>query len=64
VGADVLVQGSAHGARSKATLRRDDDGYFLEWDRPQRRIAPGQSVVWYDETDTYVLGGGIVRIAR
>ena len=64
VGTKVLVQGSAHGARSSATLRHDDDGYFLEWDRPQRRIAPGQSVVWYDETDTYVLGGGIVQIAR
>jgi tRNA-specific 2-thiouridylase len=56
----VLVQGSAHGARASATLRHNDNGYVLEWDRPQRRIAPGQSVVWYDETDTYVLGGGIV----
>lgn len=59
----VLVQGSAHGARSSATLRQDDAGYLLEWDRPQRRIAPGQSVVWYDETDSYVLGGGIVIAA-
>ena len=29
------------------------------WDRPQRRVAPGQSVVFYDRTDRYVLGGGI-----
>ena len=56
----VLVQGSAHGARAGATLRHDDVGYVLEWQHPERRIAPGQSVVWYDETDTYVLGGGIV----
>jgi tRNA-specific 2-thiouridylase len=56
----VLVQGSAHGARADATLRHDDMGYVLEWQHPERRIAPGQSVVWYDETDTYVLGGGIV----
>ena len=64
VGDSVLVQGSAHGARALAILRSDNNGYFLEWDRPERRIAPGQSVVWYDESDTYVLGGGIVQIAR
>ena len=29
------------------------------WDEPQRRIAPGQSVVFYDLDDTRVLGGGI-----
>jgi tRNA-specific 2-thiouridylase len=63
VNTDVLVQGSAHGARSLATLRSDSTGYFLEWHRPQRRIAPGQSVVWFDPTDSYVLGGGIVSIA-
>ncbi len=31
----------------------------VEWDEPQRRIAPGQSVVFYDLDDTRVLGGGI-----
>ena len=31
----------------------------VEWDEPQRRIAPGQSVVFYDLGDTRVLGGGI-----
>ena len=29
------------------------------WDEPQRRVAPGQSVVFYDLGDTQVLGGGI-----
>jgi len=29
------------------------------WDEPQRRIAPGQSVVFYDLGDARVLGGGI-----
>ena len=29
------------------------------WDEPQRRIAPGQSVVFYDLDDTRVVGGGI-----
>jgi tRNA-specific 2-thiouridylase len=31
----------------------------VEWQQPQRRVAPGQSVVFYDPTDTRVLGGGI-----
>jgi tRNA U34 2-thiouridine synthase MnmA/TrmU len=29
------------------------------WDAPQRRVAPGQSVVFYDLADQVVLGGGI-----
>lgn len=56
----VLVQGSAHGARSAARVRLDGDGADILWESPQRRISPGQSVVFYDETDTYVVGGGIV----
>ena len=28
---------------------------------PQRRVAPGQSVVFYDPSNRYVLGGGIAR---
>ena len=57
---DVLVQGSAHGERSLARLQKSTDGYSLKWARATRRIAPGQTVVFYDETDTVVLGGGIV----
>lgn len=58
----VLVQGSAHGARAEATVRCTDDGSsaVVTWSRPQRRISPGQSVVFYDPTDSVVLGGGIV----
>ena len=59
-GRAVLVQGSAHGARNRATVRTRGDGVVLEWERPQRRISPGQTVVFYDDTDTAVLGGGIV----
>ena len=51
--ARVLVQWSAHGRPVEATW--DGDGVTL--DHPQRRVAPGQSVVLYDG-DT-VLGGGI-----
>ena len=62
VAAPVLVQGSAHGARSLAEVQIDTDeaSATVSWIRPQRRISPGQSVVFYDETDSVVLGGGIV----
>ena len=53
---DVLVQCSAHGTPHAANL--DAEGLLL-WREPQRRISPGQSVVFYDLTDTFVLGGGI-----
>ncbi|HWL41431.1 MAG TPA: tRNA 2-thiouridine(34) synthase MnmA [Ilumatobacter sp.] len=52
-GAAVRVQCSAHGATRPAVLR----GHVVEWDTPERRVAPGQSVVFYDPTDTRVLGG-------
>jgi len=59
---DVLVQSSAHGATHAASITLGGDGpgasVHLTWDRPQRRVAPGQSVVFYDPTDTRVLGGG------
>ena len=57
---DVLVQSSAHGTPVPGTVEPTPDGGLLvRWYRPQRRVAPGQSVVLYDPTDTYVLGGGI-----
>jgi tRNA-uridine 2-sulfurtransferase len=52
----VRVQWSAHGATRPATI---DAGGLVTWDESQRRIAPGQSVVIYDEADRHVLGGGI-----
>ncbi len=57
---EVLVQGSAHGERHAATISQQGDSFVLKWVRPNRRIAPGQTVVFYDATDTVVLGGGIV----
>jgi tRNA-specific 2-thiouridylase len=61
-GTKVLVQGSAHGARAEATVTVESNGdCVLAWDRPQRRIAPGQTVVFYDPSDTVVLGGGIIQ---
>ncbi len=62
VEAAVLVQCSAHGRAMPARIAvSGDGGVCVEWAEPQRRIAPGQSVVFYDRTDTMVLGGGICR---
>jgi tRNA-specific 2-thiouridylase len=58
----VLVQCSAHGAPRPATIEHEDAGVVsITWREPERRIAPGQSVVFYDGADTRVLGGGICR---
>jgi len=55
---EVLVQCSAHGATAAATLAPTATGVTVRWDEPQRRVAPGQSVVFYDATDHFVYGGG------
>ena len=57
----VRVQCSAHGVTTPASITATADGVHVGWDEAQRRIAPGQSVVFYDETDRRVLGGGICR---
>lgn len=60
VAGEALVQCSAHGRPLPATIAVDDDGRVtVTWHRPQRRIARGQSVVFYDVDDRGVLGGGI-----
>jgi tRNA-specific 2-thiouridylase len=48
----VFAQCSAHGAVQPATV----EGTVLRWSEPQRRVAPGQSVVLYDPSDTFVVG--------
>ena len=59
----VVVQCSAHGTPVPATLVAPDPGdptrVRVELVSPLRRIAPGQSVVFYAGDE--VLGGGIVR---
>ncbi len=52
----VFVQVSAHGAPRAARI----DGVDVVFESPARRVAPGQAVVVYDETDTWVLGGATV----
>jgi tRNA-specific 2-thiouridylase len=57
---DVLVQSSAHGAAIPATVEiLSHNSVRIVWSEAQRRIAPGQSVVLYNMTNTHVLGGGI-----
>jgi tRNA-uridine 2-sulfurtransferase len=48
----VMVQTSAHGAIAAATVDNDS----LVWAQPHRRIAAGQSLVFYDEANEMVLG--------
>jgi tRNA-specific 2-thiouridylase len=50
-----LAQIGAHG--TPVTARSEDRGGRVVFDRPQRRVAPGQSVVLYDGPS--VVGGGI-----
>jgi tRNA-specific 2-thiouridylase len=49
----VEVQCSAHGAAAAATV----EGATVMFEQPHRRVAPGQSVVFYRGDE--VLGGGI-----
>ena len=60
VGQKVLVQSSAHGTAVLASVESvGGANLVLQFDVAQRRIAPGQSIVCYDETNNFVLGGGI-----
>lgn len=58
VDGQVLVQCSAHGVPQPASITIDGTSVRVDWILPQRRIAPGQSVVFYDLADRCVLGGG------
>lgn len=60
-----LVQSSAHGEPEPAiveAMEPDDVGRVrVRWRVPRRRVAPGQSVVFYDgDAPAEVVGGGIV----
>lgn len=55
---EVLAQCSAHGEVARGRLRGDR----LVWHRPRRRVAPGQTVAFYDPTaPDQVLGSAVVR---
>lgn len=59
-GCAVSIQTSAHGSPRPAIVHPAgdaDDVARVEWASPQPRVAPGQSVVFYD--GSAVLGGGL-----
>jgi tRNA-uridine 2-sulfurtransferase len=59
---EVLVQCSAHGEpRPARVVPLGDGAVTVVWARPERAVAAGQSVVLYDPTDRWVLGGGVAR---
>lgn len=52
----LLAQCSAHGDALPATVQLGaGDAAEVCWREPRPRVAPGQAVVLYDPTDTYVL---------
>jgi tRNA-uridine 2-sulfurtransferase len=55
-GGEVRAQVSAHAPTHAASFTA---GGQLAWHEPQRRVAPGQTVVLYDSTDSVVLAGGV-----
>jgi len=61
---DVLVQCSAHGEPRQGRVSRSShagtDRVVVAWDRPQRRVSPGQSLVFYDPIGDWVIGGATV----
>ena len=59
----VLVQASAHGAVQPALVSEttESEGVRVQWENPARRVAPGQSLVFYDPGNLFVVGGGTVR---
>jgi tRNA-specific 2-thiouridylase len=61
VAGEARVQCSAHGPAHSATIAAGDGIVEVSWHEPQRRVAPGQSVVFYDVEDRIVLGGGMAR---
>ncbi len=68
---EVQVQCAAHGRPAPAVVSPDGgDSVVVRWSSPQRRVAPGQSVVLYRDLPTasgvasVVVGGGIVIAPR
>ena len=63
----VQVQYRAHGTSAAGWVEAgaggdpNPDSWQLCWQTPEPRIAPGQSVVLYDESNQFVLGGTVAR---
>ena len=58
--ARAIAQVSAHGRPASCTVGANADGVVVEFDSPQRPVAPGQTVALYDVVDPdAVVGAGI-----
>jgi tRNA-specific 2-thiouridylase len=56
----AVAQVSAHGRPAPCAVVRTDAGVTVQFDAPQRPVAPGQTVALYDATDPdAVVGAGI-----
>lgn len=56
----AVAQVSAHGRPAQCVVARTDAGVTVQFDAPQRPVAPGQTVALYDATDPdAVVGAGI-----
>jgi tRNA-specific 2-thiouridylase len=69
---EVWAQCSAHGEPAPAVVEPHGPCLRLRWRTPQRRVAPGQSVVLYAprllddtarSTEHVVIGGGVVAVS-
>ena len=56
-GPDLTAQTSAHGMAESAEVVGGPNQWLVRWGRPRRRVAPGQSVVFYQGDE--VVGGAI-----
>jgi tRNA-specific 2-thiouridylase len=60
----AVAQVSAHGRPAACTVAGVDGALLVQFDVPQRAVAPGQSVALYDDADPdAVVGAGIAGIA-
>ena len=56
----AVAQVSAHGRPAPCAIARTESGLVVQFDVPQRPVAPGQTVALYDDVDPdAVVGAGI-----
>ena len=52
---------STHQPAKCKIIRIQEDLYQVEFDEPQKAVAPGQAIVFYDEKELILGGGWIAR---
>lgn len=55
---EVLARIRYRQPLQNGTLIQKEDGLFIEFDKPQRGIAPGQFAAWYDQDE--LIGSGVI----